>query len=113
MAYNTAYTLKTYKSDRHISDILSQVKKSDFDEMFFAIDGDGRTNNKCAWYEHERDMIKLSILFPDIVFDLCGDGADPGDIWRKYFLNGKVQRCNAKITFDEFDSRKLNGEEGV
>ena len=108
MAYNTIYKLKIHKSDTNISEILSQVQKSDFDEMFCTLDEQGHTKDSLKWYDHEDDLIKLSLLFPDIVFDLYGEGDESGDIWHKYFLNGKVQRCFAKIIFDEFDVEKLS-----
>ena len=38
---------------------------------------------------------------------LKGEGVDPGDIWQRYFKNGKTQLCEAKISFDEYDENKL------
>ena len=111
MAYLTTYTLKTHKSDKCISEILSQVKKSDFEEMFFAISEQGRTKESCSWYDHEGDIIKLSLLFPDTIFDLHGSGEESGDIWHKYFFRGKVQRCRAIITFDEYNQELLRRPE--
>lgn len=57
------------------------------------------------WYNHRADMKKISIKFPDILFILTGHGEQPGDLWREYHLNGKVQYEKAK--FDDFDERKL------
>jgi len=59
------------------------------------------------WYDHETDMIKYSLSKPDVLFVLDGDGEDSGDIWRKYFKNGKMQPALAKIVFDNFDETKL------
>lgn len=59
------------------------------------------------WYEHEKDILAISRRFPKILFILEGEGEDSGDIWKKYFKNGKIQVCKAKITFDEFDESKL------
>jgi hypothetical protein len=53
-------------------------------------------------------MIKMSLQFPDLIFQLKGEGEEPEDIWIKYYKNGKVQVCYAKITFDEYDETKLN-----
>lgn len=60
------------------------------------------------WYGHENDMRDLSKKFPTILMILSGEGEDSGDIWRKYFLNGKMQRASAKITFEDFDERKMS-----
>lgn len=62
---------------------------------------------ECKWYEHVEDMKKLSILFPTVLFTLKGIGEETGDMWVKYFLDGKVQIANARIEFDKFDKSKL------
>lgn len=58
-------------------------------------------SDSCKWYEHEEEMVSISEQFPTILFILSGEGEESGDIWRKYFKNGKVQVAEAKITFDE------------
>lgn len=59
------------------------------------------------WYDYQKHMIELSNLFPDIVFELSGEGEESEDIWKEYFKSGKSQRCEAIITFDKFDETKL------
>jgi hypothetical protein len=59
------------------------------------------------WYEHEEDMKKLSLQFPDVLFTLSGEGEEAGDVWKKYFKNGKVQVAKAVLTIDAFDPKKL------
>ncbi len=78
------------------------------EEMVLAI-GDGalKTGEKCKWYGFENDMRVLSAQFPAVLFTLEGEGSDKSDIWKAYFLRGKMQMCEAKITFDEFDVQKL------
>jgi hypothetical protein len=61
----------------------------------------------CKWYEHEDDMRKFSQLYPFILFELSGEGEESGDIWKKYFLNGKMKICSARIEFEPFDETKL------
>jgi hypothetical protein len=36
-----------------------------------------------------------------------GKGEEDNDIWRHHFKNGKSQRINAKIIFDDYDESKL------
>lgn len=43
------------------------------------------------WYEHTKDMQKLSVKFPNTVFALHGDGEESGDLWVEYHHNGRVQ----------------------
>jgi hypothetical protein len=61
------------------------------------------------WYEHESDMKTLSTKLPDVLFTVRGDGEEYGDIWIKYFKNGKVQISYVELKFDEFDETKLVG----
>ncbi len=52
-------------------------------------------------------------LFPDILFQLNGAGEESGDIWVKYYKNGKSQESRLNIELDEFDPNKLKSEEEV
>lgn len=63
--------------------------------------GDGR------WYEHEKDMREISSRYPHIFFTLTGEGEESGDLWKKYFLNGKCQVAKAAIVIAPFDPEKL------
>ena len=60
------------------------------------------------WYDHEDDMKRLSLKFPEVVFTLKGEGEESGDVWVKYFKNGKIQTSKAEIVLDPFDPKKLN-----
>lgn len=61
----------------------------------------------CKWYDHEEDMKIFSKRFPTIIFKLEGVGEEPGDLWVKYFKNGKMQKCIAIISYEEYDESKL------
>lgn len=61
----------------------------------------------CTWYEHEEDLKEYSAKFPNQLFRLRGEGEEPLDVWIKYFKNGRMQHCPAKVTFDDFDELKL------
>ena len=60
-----------------------------------------------AWRSHEKDMKAYSLQYPTTLFEFMIEGEEYGDIWKKYFKNGKVQVCKAKITFDAYDEDKL------
>ena len=59
------------------------------------------------WYDHEEDMKRISLEFPNVLFELYGDGEESDDMWYKYFRNGKMQYCPARIEFDPYDESKL------
>lgn len=101
MGYYTEYTLdiidKNYKYNEE--EILHELEIiSEYSDQFL---------EPIKWYEHEENMLKLSRRYPDIVFKLKGIGEEFPDIWIKYFKNGKMQKCIAKIMFDDYDESKL------
>ena len=59
------------------------------------------------WYDWELNMRTLSLRYPDILFTLSGVGDENGDLWDAYFKCGKMQFCEAKVVFPEFDESKL------
>ena len=63
--------------------------------------------NSCKWYDHADDMLAISNKHPNILFKVHGEGEEVGDIWDKWFLNGKMQVCEAKIVIPDFDPEQL------
>lgn len=105
MGYETRYYLDVREGDLQIDEILKT--NSDFIGLDYAILEDGDCCDSVKWYGHEADMRSLSEKYPNIVFVLHGEGEENDDVWYKYFKNGKMQSCYAKITFDEYDENKL------
>lgn len=124
MGYHTTYELSTKGNKYKVSDIIFYMKKQyvlskenryypfdyEFDNLLF----DERTDDilLCSydavkWYNSDEEMKDLSKQFPETVFCLYGIGENNGDIWYKYYKNGKSQYCPAKIVFDEYDESKL------
>lgn len=64
--------------------------------------------NSVKWYDHEKDMKKLSKEYPEHLFQLDGEGEEDGDIWRRYFKNGKMQDAEATVVYQPFDESKLS-----
>lgn len=102
MGYYTKYELRSNP------DI---IETEDFKEKFNIIAGDGEYDyvltEDCKWYEHEENMRAISKLHPETLFMLDGEGEESGDIWRKYFFDGRMQYCEAKIVFEDFNEKEL------
>ena len=64
-------------------------------------------SNLSKWFTHEIDLKLFSKRFPDYIFILGGEGQEAGDLWIKYFKDGKMQIALANITYDDFDEKKL------
>lgn len=103
MGYYTNFEIEV--SERQ-TEILEEIRDN-HDYIADMFDDSGVSFDEYKWYEHETDMIDISKEYPNVVFTLKGEGEESGDVWRKYFKNGKIQRCHAKITFDDYDESKL------
>lgn len=111
MGYCTSYSLKwdCKKSKTtwdEVSDEIALRQKAGTD-FFYAVDESGQGTDSCKWYDHEKEVSDFSKIYPDVLFELSGEGEESGDIWKKYFKNGKMQLCQVKMTFDPFDESKL------
>jgi hypothetical protein len=73
-----------------------------------ALAKDGGPYESCKWYEHEEQLRKFSTKYPNWLFTLEGKGEEAGDLWKKYFVNGKMQLAKAEIVFDKFEPSKLS-----
>lgn len=95
MGYYTRYELEIHADGKKyidISDAQEKIKNIvDYDPF----------QDSCKWYDHEHDMKALSKEYPDTIFTLVGEGEEAGDLWKKYFKNGKVQVCKAVVTYPE------------
>lgn len=107
MEYATSYGLeiKELKADSNEA-IIDNLRKAS-EGAKYAIDENGETEESSKWYDHEKDLIEFSKRYPSKVFILSGEGEETGDIWKSYFVNGKVQTEKAEIQVAKFDPAKL------
>lgn len=105
MGYDTKYTLEVKDLSNKVNDwhpddiIINDITKVGGEYTLCP--------EKCKWYDHEKDMKTVSLMHPNILLILYGEGDDSGDLWVKYFLNGRMQTSMAKIVYEEFDESKL------
>lgn len=85
-----------YESQRMTETLL--IKELDYNPF----------EDSCKWYDHNKDMLRISKKYPGTIFVLNGDGEESGDVWRKYYHKGLSQDANARIVYDDFDVTKLS-----
>lgn len=110
MGYCTKYNLKIEKNNSCFTDseIFKQtVEKLELGIIDYALDNDLKCYNAVNWYDHPKHMRAVSSVIKNVLFLLEGEGEESGDIWKEYYLNGKMQRCKVKLVFDEFDKNEL------
>jgi hypothetical protein len=117
MSYRTRYTLtielliggKVAKlvDDAPIFALIDQLR-NECPEATYHLDSKGRNSgDEGSWREHTRDLLLFSSNNQGILFTLHGEGEENADVWNEYFLNGKVQVAQAKMTIPPFDPDKL------
>lgn len=116
MSYYTTYNLFAHPVfDAKVADIiLERLREYDItdyaveDNYSFVEDGIAFDSfGDCPWSDPEEDMLSISKEFPDIHFELHGEGEMNDDIWTQHFVNGKSQLCRAEIIIPPFDPEKL------
>ena len=103
MGYYTRHDLEVVKGDNDLIEALREVSEG----AQWAINGSGDCEDSCKWYEHQADLKSFSLLHPEALFKLSGEGEESGDIWHEYYQNGKIQTCKAQIVFADFDKALL------
>ena len=111
MGYSTYYQLDVVDDSVDIFSILSNeemLEKIGFSGVNYAIDEYGYGIDCVSWYGYDEEMKELSKEYPEIVFELCGEGEDPGgDLWKAYYKGGKGKKYQAIITYPEFSENDL------
>ena len=112
MGYYTWYALDHNCEDEDVFDSI--VDKMEEIGIFEGGGFDANKTQMCfdtmdlaRWYEWEADMREVSSAFPNVLFTLSGAGDDSGDLWKAYFVGGKMQYAPAQIVYDDFDSARL------
>lgn len=110
MGYYTYYTLHTNSTDAKEKEIaLWMVDNLDYfnhtDRAYVE-----RSNypleavissDSMKWYDHQDDMKRVAAAFPDVKFELYGEGEDREDTWVEYYWNTRFDTATARIVWDE------------
>lgn len=108
MGYYTTYHFNAINF-KTMEDLDYEEMKSLCEELdkTYKLETYGDTDFSAKWYDHTEDMREFSKKYPDLLFELAGEGEDFGDIWKEYHHNGKYQILEAKIVYDDLDIDKL------
>ena len=111
MGYYTTFTLNCYDNHANSFDISFETELGkaltaalhEINPYYFEDDFDLKTlfNDSCKWYDHDEDMIELSLRFPNYTFILEGEGEETGDLWRTIYHNGQLECLNVKIVYEK------------
>lgn len=112
MGHSTAYTLVIGEEGYEVSDerreeILDWLERDDKFRRELEDFHDSGMNGLTKWYEHDRDMLRLSRAFPEVLFVLWGEGENTEDLWKCYYLDGRVQEAPARVEYPAFDPDAL------
>lgn len=110
MGYYTRYELEIFKCEGNNVDEITEQTVDKLDEkniINYALDENLCTYDEAKWYDHDEDMRKISSEIRDVVYKLHGEGEENGDVWDKYYLNGKSQHCYATMVIEKFDETQL------
>ena len=82
------YSIDIEPYEEELIDALCEEYK----EAKYALSGEAT-----MWETHEADLREFSKHYDDFVITLYGQGDEAGDMWVKYFKNGKMQYEPAEI----------------
>ena len=112
MGYMTFYTLVVGDEGQEISDkrreeILAWLEHDENFSSELEDFHESGMNGYKKWHEHEGDVLRLSRKFPEVLFVLWGEGEEPEDLWKCYYLGGRVQEAPARVEYPPFDPHEL------
>lgn len=103
MGYQTRYKLKAINFDG-LNDMQQTVPAHQaIVDVWVRNELEMDLDERWKWYEHEDDLKAFSHRHPAMLLQLQGEGEQAGDIWAKYFQDGKMQVCRAVIVIPPFD----------
>lgn len=110
MGYYTNYTLNTNTSEdkeREIAlwmidnlEYFDHNKRSYVERSYYPLQA-LLGEDSMKWYEHQNDMRKVAGAFPDVKFELYGEGEDREDTWVEYYWDTKFDISIARIVWNE------------
>ena len=115
MGYDTVYWLTWEEETPTMEEVVQEFVRLDIDNVASELgvsaarywNGILTGEEETRWYNHQLDLAQLSKNWPEVTFQLEGDGETSDDHWREYFRDGKVHEVEGKLVFPEFDPEEL------
>ena len=110
MSQHTNFSLNVYEAEATafaaIENEIDKLGIFDSGDVEFGYLGSGK------WYDYDENMLLLSARFPDVLFELTGEGDGREDYWRNYYKGGRAMRntIEVKVISHDFDPEKLEGD---
>ncbi len=113
MGYMTYYSLVVGDDGKHVvppqrcGEVLDWLDRDDRFRDELEDFHERGANGYTKWYDHDRDVLRLSRAFPEILFVLWGQGEEAENLWKCYYFEGRMQEAPARIEYPPFDLNKL------
>ena len=98
------YGESNFTIEKILSEIILKGKTAEYGELFEILDECGESEDSTWWEDKDKDLLKLSIDYPDVVFQLMVTPPfyyEAESASKTYYHNGEMQYCSVRITFDE------------
>lgn len=98
-------------NEKPIDDLIARFRKES-DDASYLLNDDGSSEESGNGYSIESDLVRFSKQYPLALFRLDGEyemglGENPS---RAFIQDGKIQRCQSTLTFEEYDPSKMERE---
>ncbi|MGM0815336.1 MAG: hypothetical protein ACQEUO_07410 [Bacillota bacterium] len=103
MGYYTNFEVEMDKDEDLVREYVNNISPRK-ECLVAAFNGCG---DDMKWYECDEDVLEVSRQFPEVLITVKGDGESSRDFWKTYFKNGKMQHCQGRVVYDEFDEKEL------
>ena len=106
MGYHTDYTITVHNATqqqmKEIDSILTDCgldKSSTFEYYIYG----------SKWYSWDEDLKSISEEFPNIYFEIYGDGEESDDNWQAIVCNGEAVAVQAELVYPPINIQKVGG----
>lgn len=90
MGYYSRFEIEQKNTNIDYEVIAKKLEKVSGGYTFNEWNGVLYSDDNYKWYDYQKDMKKLSSLYPETIFKVHREGEEAGDIEDTYYKNGKL-----------------------